>query len=173
MRIEAGKTKEALAGLENIYKELNPEFPFTYQFSDEEYNKLYKSEQVVSSLSNYFAFLAIFISCLGLLGLAMFTSQQRTKEIGIRKVLGASASSIFGLLSKEFLFLVLIAFIIASPLAWYAMNKWLQDYVYRIDISWWMFLVAGAIAIIITLFTVSFQAIKAAFANPVKNLRTE
>jgi ABC-type antimicrobial peptide transport system permease subunit len=173
LRIEAGKTKEALASLENIYKELNPEFPFTYQFSDEEYNKLYKSEQVVSSLSNYFAFLAIFISCLGLLGLAMFTSQQRTKEIGIRKVLGASASSIFGLLSKEFLFLVLVAFIIASPLAWYTMNRWLQDYVYRIDISWWMFLVAGAIAIIIALFTVSFQAIKAAFANPVKNLRTE
>jgi ABC-type antimicrobial peptide transport system permease subunit len=173
LRIEAGKTKDALAGLENIYKELNPEFPFTYQFSDEEYNKLYKSEQVVSSLANYFAFLAIFISCLGLLGLAMFTSQQRTKEIGIRKVLGASVSSIFSLLSKDFLFLVLIAFIIASPLAWYAMSKWLQDYAYRIDISWWMFLVAGAVAIIIALFTVSFQAIKAAIANPVKNLRTE
>jgi ABC-type antimicrobial peptide transport system permease subunit len=173
LRIEGGKTKEALAGLENIHKELNPEFPFTYHFSDEEYNKLYKSEEVVSSLSNYFAFLAIFISCLGLLGLAMFTSQQRTKEIGIRKVLGASVSSIFGLLSKEFLFLVLVAFIIASPLAWYAMNNWLQDYVYRIDISWWMFLAAGASAMIIALFTVSFQAIKAAVTNPVKNLRTE
>lgn len=173
LRIEAERTKEALTSLEKIYKNLNPEFPFTYQFSDEEYNKLYKSEQVVSRLSNNFAFLAIFISCLGLLGLAMFTAQQRTKEIGIRKVLGASASSVFSLLSKEFLVLVLIAFIIASPVAWFTMSKWLQDYAYRIDITWWMFLAAGAVAIFIALFTVSFQAIKAANANPVKSLRTE
>ncbi len=173
VRIEAGKTKDALAGLATICKNLNPKFPFTYQFSDEEYSKLYKSEQVVSRLSNYFAFLAIFISCLGLLGLVIFTSQQRTKEIGIRKVLGASVGSLFGLLSKEFLVLVFIAMVIASPLAWFTMSKWLHNYAYRITISWWMFLVAGCLAILIALLTVSFQAVKAALSNPVKSLRTE
>ncbi|MEJ7678098.1 MAG: FtsX-like permease family protein [Segetibacter sp.] len=173
IRTEPGKTKEALANLEKVCKQLNPKFPFTYKFLDEEYQKLYKSEQVVSHLANYFAFLAIFISCLGLLGLVMFTSEQRTKEFGIRKVLGASPATLFNLLSKEFLFLVLIAMIIASPIAWISMNKWLQNYTYRVDISWWMFVVAGAIAILIALITVSFQAIKAALANPVKSLRTE
>ncbi len=173
LRVEAGKTKEALTSLENICQNLNPKFPFTYQFSDEEYSKLYKSEQVVSKLSNYFAFLAIFISCLGLLGLVMFTAQQRTKEIGIRKVLGASVHSVFALLSKEFLGLVIIALLIASPIAWFTMSRWLQDYAYRINVSWWMFLIAGCVAIVIALITVSFQAIKAAVANPVKSLRTE
>ncbi|HEY2725887.1 MAG TPA: FtsX-like permease family protein, partial [Parafilimonas sp.] len=142
-------------------------------FSDEEYAKLYKSEQVVSRLANYFAFLAIFISCLGLLGLVMFTSEQRTKEFGIRKVLGASPFALFNLLSKEFIMLVLTAIIIASPLAWLAMNNWLKDFVYHIDISWWMFAIAGALSILIALITVSFQSIKAATANPVKSLRTE
>jgi putative ABC transport system permease protein len=173
IRTERGKTKEALASLERICKELNPKFPFTYKFSDEEYAKLYRSEQVIGKLANYFAFLAIFISCLGLLGLVMFASEQRTKEFGIRKVLGASPVTLFNLLSKEFLLLVLIAVIIASPLAWIAMNSWLQDYVYRIHISWWMFVIAGAISVFIALITVSFQAIKAALANPVKSLRTE
>ncbi len=173
LRIEAGKTKEALEGLQNITKELNPAFPFVYQFSDEEYTKLYNSEQVVSRLANYFAFLAIFISCLGLLGLAVFTAQQRSREIGIRKVLGASVGSLFGLLSKQFLALVFIAFLIAVPIAWGVMSNWLQDYAYRITISWWMFLIAGAFAVAIALITVSFQAIKAATANPVKSLRTE
>ncbi len=173
VRTEPGKTKEALASLEKVCNQLNPKFPFTYKFSDEEYAKLYKSETVVSQLANYFAFLAIFISCLGLLGLVMFTSEQRTKEFGIRKVLGASPVSLFSLLSKEFVLLVLIALIIASPLAWLAMNSWLKDYVYRIDISWWMFVIAGLLAILIALVTVSFQAIKAAIANPVKSLRTE
>ena len=173
VRIAPGKTKEALASLEKICKTLNPKFPFTYKFSDEEYQKLYASEQVVSQLANYFSFLGIFISCLGLLGLVMFTSEQRTKEFGIRKVLGARPVSLFSLLSKEFLLLVFIAMFIASPLAWLAMNKWLQNYEYRIDISWWMFIMAGIIAILIALLTVSFQAIKAALANPVKSLRTE
>jgi ABC-type antimicrobial peptide transport system permease subunit len=173
VRTEPGKTKQALASLEKVYKEINPKFPFTYKFSDEEYQKLYKSEQVVSQLANYFAFLAIFISCLGLLGLAMFASEQRTKEFGIRKVLGASPVSLFNLLSKEFLVLVLVAMIIASPLAWIAMNSWLQDYVYRIHVSWWMFGAAGVTAIFIALITVSFQAIRAAISNPVKSLRTE
>ncbi|HEX5154410.1 MAG TPA: ABC transporter permease [Parafilimonas sp.] len=173
VRTAPGKTKEALASLEKVCKQLNPKFPFSYKFSDEEYAKLYKSEQVVSRLANYFAFLAIFISCLGLLGLVIFTSEQRTKEFGIRKVLGASPVSLFNLLSKEFLLLVLIAMVIASPLAWLAMNSWLKDYAYKINISWWMFVVAGITAVVIALITVSFQAIKAAVANPVESLRTE
>ena len=173
VRTEPGKTREALASLKKICKDLNPKFPFTYKFSDEEYAKLYSSEQVVSKLSNYFAFLAIFISCLGLLGLVIFTAQQRTKEFGIRKVLGASAGSLFNLLSKDFLLLVFIAMLIASPIAWFAMNNWLQNYEYRVHISWWMFAIAGVLAIVIALFTVSVQAIKAAIANPVKSLRTE
>ncbi len=173
VRTEPGKTKQALASLEKVCRNINPKFPFTYKFSDEEYAKLYRSEQVVSRLANYFAFLAIFISCLGLLGLVMFTSEQRTKEFGIRKVLGATPVTLFNLLSKEFLLLVFIALIIASPIAWLVMNDWLKDYVYRINISWWMFVFAGVLAILIALFTVSFQAIKAAIANPVKSLRTE
>jgi putative ABC transport system permease protein len=173
IRTEAGQTKQAIANLQKLCKQLNPKFPFTYYFSDEEYAKLYKSEQVVSKLANSFAFLAIFISCLGLLGLAMFTAEQRTKEIGIRKVLGASVTSLFTLMSREFIFLVCIALLIASPIAWWLMNNWLQNYAYRTPISWWMFLLAGALAIIIALITVSFQATKAAVANPIKSLRTE
>ncbi len=173
VRTEPGKTKAALSNLEKVCKSLNPKFPFTYKFSDEEYAKLYKSEQVVGQLANYFAFLAIFISCLGLLGLVMFTSEQRTKEFGIRKVLGASPVTLFNLLSKEFLVLVLIAMVIAIPIGWIAMKSWLQDYAYRITISWWMFLIAGLFSMIIALLTVSFQAIKAAMVNPVKSLRTE
>ena len=173
IRTEPGKTNEALASLEKICKDLNPKIPFTYYFSDEEYAKLYKSEQVIGQLAKYFAFLAISIACLGLFGLVMFTAEQRTKEFGIRKVLGASPVMLFNLLSKEFLFLVLIALIIASPLAWLAMNNWLQNYAYKVSISWWMFAIAGVAAIMIALITVSFQAIKAAVAKPVKSLRTE
>jgi ABC-type antimicrobial peptide transport system permease subunit len=128
---------------------------------------------MVGQLANYFAFLAIFISCLGLLGLVMFTAEQRTKELGIRKVLGASPATLFNLLSKEFLQLVLIALVIASPLAWLALNNWLQNYAYKVAISWWMFVLAGITAIVIALITVSFQAVKSALANPVKSLRTE
>lgn len=173
IRIEKGQTKQALASLEQLCKELNPKFPFTYKFSDEEYQKLYASEQVVSRLASYFAFLGIFISCLGLLGLVIFASEQRTKEFGIRKVLGARPVVLFGLLSKEFLVLVLIAMAVASPIAWLAMNKWLQNYEYRVDVSWWIFVIAGVVAVFIALLTVSFQAVKAALANPVKSLRTE
>ncbi len=173
IRTEAGKTKEALSSLEKLSKQLNPQFPFTYQFTDEQYAKLYKSEQMISSLSTYFAFLAIFISCLGLLGLAMFTAGQRTKEIGIRKVLGASVSSVFTLLSREFLLLVFISLVIATPIAWWTMSKWLEDFAYREPIRGWVFFAAGLAAIFITLLTVSFQAIKAAVSNPIKSLRTE
>jgi putative ABC transport system permease protein len=173
VRTEPGKTKAALSSLEKICKNLNPKFPFTYKFSDEEYQKLYKSEQVVSQLARYFAFLAIFISCLGLLGLVMFTAEQRTREIGIRKVLGATVPNVVGLLSKDFLSLVLIANLISWPLGWWAMSKWLQNFEYRTAICWWVFVLAGLAAVLIALLTVSYQAIKAAIANPVKSLRTE
>lgn len=173
VKTEPGKTKEALASMGSLWKELNPQFPFTYQFSDEEYQKMYQSEEIVSKLSNGFAFLAIFISCLGLLGLAMFTAEQRTKEIGIRKVLGASMASLFNLLSKEIIAMVFVAIIIASPLAWIVMNDWLKEYAYHIDITLWIFLVAGSIAVLIALATVSLQTIRALLANPVKSLRTE
>ncbi|AUD07121.1 hypothetical protein CWM47_01555 [Spirosoma pollinicola] len=173
IRAEAGKTKEVITGLEKLCKELNPKTPFSYQFSDQEYENLYRSEQVVSQLANYFALLAIFISCLGLFGLATFTAEQRTKEIGVRKVLGASVASVVTLLSTDFLKLVLIAILIASPLAWWAMNQWLLRFVYKVDIEWWIFALAGLLAIGIALLTVSFQSIKAALMNPVKSLRSE
>jgi ABC-type antimicrobial peptide transport system permease subunit len=156
-----------------LCKELNPKFPFTYQFSDEEFAKLYQSEKMTGRLADCFAFLAIFISCLGLLGLAMFTAEQKTKEIGIRKVLGASIPSLFVLLSREFLVFVIIAVLIASPIAWYAMEQWLEEYAYKINISWWMFVIAGFAALAIALLTVSFQAIRAAIANPATSLRSE
>ncbi len=173
VRTEAGKTQEAMAGLEKVCKELNPQTPFTYQFSDQEYTKLYRSEQVVSQLATYFAVLAIFISCLGLFGLATFTAEQRTKEVGVRKVLGASVASVVTLLAKDFLKLVLIAILLASPIAWYTMQQWLRSFMYKIDIAWWMFAGAGLLAIAIALLTVSFQSIKAALMNPVKSLRSE
>jgi ABC-type antimicrobial peptide transport system permease subunit len=173
IRIEPAKTKQVLQNLDALSRQFNPKFPFTYQFLDEAYQHLYVSEQMINKLSNYFAMLAIFICCLGLLGLVMFSAEQRTKEIGIRKVLGASSASVFALLSKDFLLLVLIAFVIASPFAWWAMHNWLSGFAYRITISWWMFLLAGFLAIMIALATISFQAIKAAIANPVKSLRTE
>ena len=173
VRTEKGKTKEALAGLEKTYKTLNPKFPFTYQFSDLEFTKLYTSEELVSRLSNYFAFLAIFISCLGLFGFATFAAAQRTKEISVRKVLGASVPNILALLSGSFLKPVVIAILIASPIAWYVMNKWLEDFAYKTTIGWWVFAVAGLITVGIALLTVSFQSIKAAISNPVKSLRTE
>jgi ABC-type antimicrobial peptide transport system permease subunit len=173
IRTQPGKTKEALATLQTLCRELNPEFQFTYSFADEEYKKLYDNEQLVSKLSGGFAFLAIFICCLGLLGLAIFTAEQRTKEIGIRKVMGASVRSLFTLLSSEFITLVFISLVIASPISWYAMNKWLQNYAYHTKIEWWVFLFAGLIAILITLLTISYQAVKAAVVNPVKSLRSE
>ncbi|HZY38459.1 MAG TPA: ABC transporter permease [Mucilaginibacter sp.] len=173
VRTKPGQTKQALAGLKTLCREMNPNFPFTYTFSDEEYKKLYNSELIIGKLSNGFAALAILISCLGLLGLVIFTAEQRVKEVSIRKVLGASVSSLFTLLSSEFLILVFISLLIASPIAWYAMNKWLQNYAYHTKIQWWVFVFAGLIAIVITLVTVSFQAVKAAMINPVKSLRSE
>lgn len=173
IRIEGSKTKEALAGLEKICKQLNPQFPFTYEFSDAEYQRMYKSEMIVGKLSNIFAFLGILISCLGLLGLAMFTAEQRTKEFGVRKVLGASVQSLFSLMAKDFLVLVAVAFVIAVPLAWWAGSSWMKNFAYKSPIGWWIFGIAGILALLIALITVSFQAIKAALANPVRSLRSE
>ena len=173
IRTQPGKSREAVASIENLCKELNPVFPPSWNFVDEQYQKLYQNEQIINKLSDAFAFLAIFISCLGLLGLAMFTAEQRIKEIGIRKVLGASVRSLFALLSQEFVVLVTIALLIATPITWYVMDKWLHSFQYYAPLSWWVFTVAGILTILIALATVSFQAIKAALVNPVKNLRSE
>jgi putative ABC transport system permease protein len=173
IRTEAGKTKTALTGLEKLCKQLNPAFPFSYKFSDEEYANLYKSDEVIGRLSVIFAGLAIFISCLGLFGLSIFTASQRVKEIGVRKVLGASVGSLFTLLSKEFLMLVGLAFAIAAPLGWWAMDNWLNNFTYRAPIPWWVFAVSGLLAMLIAMATVCFQALKSANANPVKSLRSE
>jgi ABC-type antimicrobial peptide transport system permease subunit len=173
VKTEPGKTKEAIASMEKVYKQLAPKFPFRYFFADEEYQKLYTSELTVSKLSDSFSFLAIFISCLGLLGLTMFTAEQRRKEIGVRKVIGASVGDIVTMLSKDIVKLVFLATVIASPIAWLAMNRWLRDYAYRINVEWWVFLLAGLIAVVIALGTISWQAVKAALVNPVKSLRAE
>ena len=140
---------------------------------DDLFNKTYAAEQKTGTILNIFAILTIFVACLGLFGLATYTAEQRKKEIGIRKVLGASVTQVTQMLSKQFLKLVLISSLIAFPVAWWGMNKWLQNFAYRIDISWWVFAIAGLAALVIALLTVSFQAIKAAVANPVKSLRTE
>lgn len=169
----ANTTGQSIAGMEKIFKEFNPAYPFEYYFIDEKYATKFSDEQTTGTLTAFFAGLTIFISCLGLFGLAIYMSENRIKEIGVRKVLGASATSIATLLSKDFIKLVLIAILIASPIAWWAMSKWLAGYDYHITISWWIFLVAGVMAILIALITVSFQSIKAALANPVKSLRTE
>ncbi len=165
--------KSTLASIEKTWRRLNPNEPFEYSFLDEDFQKNYKSDIRLSSIVKYFTFIAILISCLGLFGLAAYSAEQRTKEIGVRKVLGASVSSIVSLLSKDFLRLVMIAIVVASPIAWWFMNKWLQDFAYRVDIRWSVFAIAGIAALFIALFTISFQAIRAAIANPVKSLRTE
>ncbi|MEO8712212.1 MAG: FtsX-like permease family protein, partial [Parafilimonas sp.] len=144
-----------------------------YRFLDDKIASFYKQENQLSQLYKIFAAIAIFLSCLGLYGLASFMAVQRIKEVGIRKVLGATTANIVYLFSKEFVLLISIAFVIATPIAWYFMHQWLQDYAYRIEISWWIFLTGGVASIVIALITISFQAIKAAIANPVKSLRTE
>jgi predicted permease len=162
-----------VAKMETVIKKDNPGYPVEYKFVDEEFDQYFKAETLIGKLAGVFATLAIIISCLGLFGLAAYTAERRTKEIGIRKVLGASASGLAGLLSKDFVQLVSISCLIAFPVAWWMMHSWLKDFEYRVQISWWIFLAAGVLAILIALVTVSFQAIKAAMANPVKSLRTE
>ncbi len=168
-----GHTDRTLAGIESIIKSNNPGFPFDYSFVDTEYNKQFNAETLVGHLSRIFAALAILISCLGLFGLAAYMAERRTREIGIRKVLGASVQGIAGLLSRDFLQLVAISSLIAFPIAWWGMHSWLQGYAYRIGIAWWVFLLAGVMALLIALLTISFQAIRSALANPVKSLRAE
>jgi predicted permease len=174
VRIKANQDiTKAVAKIESVIKTNEPGYPFEYKFLDEEFDNLFKSESLMGKLSRLFAILTIFISCLGLFGLAAYTAERRTKEIGIRKVLGATISNVVALLSKEFLRLVAIASVIAFPLAWLAMSEFLGKFAYRINIQWWVFAIAGLLAVVIALFTVSFQAVKAAIANPVKSLRTE
>jgi predicted permease len=173
VRTEAGNTREVLGQLGDIYRRLNPAYPFTYTFAEEAYGKLYQREQAMGKLSNAFAGLAIVISCLGLLGLAMFSAEQRTKEIGIRKILGASAGSILALFTRDFLKLVVLSFLVAAPVAGLLMRKWLEGFAYKIGLSWWIFALAGGATLLVTLLTVSFQAVKAALANPVESLRSE
>ncbi|OQP52667.1 acetylornithine deacetylase [Niastella yeongjuensis] len=165
--------EKALVKVEMIIKGYNPIYPFTYTFVDDQFNRMFLSEELVSKLSRTFAILAIFISCLGLFALASYATERRRKEIGVRKVLGASISNITTLLSKDFLKLVVVSCLVAFPLAWWVMHTWLQDYEYRVTISWWIFPIAGIVAVLIAVLTISFQSIKAAIANPVKSLRTE
>lgn len=164
---------ENLKTAEAIFRKYNPEYPFQYRFVDKEYEEKFQAEQQQGTLAALFAGLTIFISCLGLFGLATYMAESRVKEIGVRKVLGASVSGIAALLSKDFIRLVLISFVIATPVAWWAMSQWLQDYNYRISIQWWVFAGTCLVSVLIAVITVSFQAIKAALANPVKSLRTE
>ena len=173
VRTTGVNAQQAIAAVSQQYKKYAGDIPFSYNFLDKSFDNQYKSDQRAGTLFNVFAGIAIFISCLGLFGLATYTAQVKIKEIGIRKVLGATVSGIVKLISKEFLKLVIIAIIIAIPVAWWAMHKWLEGFAYRINISWWVFVAAGTAALLIALVTISFQAIKAAIANPVTSLRTE
>lgn len=173
MRVAPRQTQAVLTQLKKVWNAINPMVPFAYQFASEEYSQLYKNEQVIKSLSEVFAGLAIVISCLGLLGLSMFTAEQRVKEFGVRKVLGAGFLSLCGLLSLNFLLLVGIAFAIATPLAWWGMNVWLSNYAYHTDISWSVFAIAGGAALLVAQITILFQAVKVARANPLKSLKAE
>ncbi len=173
VKVKAKDLAGLLANLKTQWNQLTTDAPFTYAFLDERFNDTYRSEQKIGSILGIFAGLTIFVACLGLFGLATFMAEQRTKEIGVRKVLGASVTSIVGLLSKDFLKLVAIAIVLATPVAGWIMSRWLQDFAYRIDLSWWMFALAGVLSVSIALVTVSYQSIKAALMNPVKGLRSE
>jgi len=173
LRLKAGSTSSDLKKIETVFKKYNPQFPFEYSFVNEEYATKFADEERTSIFAMVFAGLTIFISCLGLFGLATYMAENRIKEIGIRKVLGASVANITSLLAINFLKLVIISIFIATPLAWWFMHDWLGDYPYHVSIHWWVFIVAGISSILIALVTVSFQSIKAALANPIKNLRTE
>ena len=164
---------KTLKAIEEKWYQFFPPESFSYKFYDESIELMYEREQNLATLINMATIISIFISCLGLFGLSVFTAFQRTKEIGVRKVLGASVTGIVKLLSKEYILLVLLALIIAVPITWYAMYKWLEKFVYRIEIEWWVFLLSGIVAVMIALLTVSFQPIRAAIVNPVKSLRTE
>jgi len=168
---DQGNPENAVSLISKIMRADDPAYPFDYKFVDEEFNQLFLSEMLVSKLSRVFAVLAIIISCLGLFGLAAYTAERRTKEISIRKVLGASAFRIAGLLSEEFMALMVISSLLAFPIAWFAMYTWLQNYAYHINIKWWVFASAGITALLIAIITISYQAIKAAVSSPIKSLR--
>jgi putative ABC transport system permease protein len=173
IRLKPEGLHDQVKKVETTWKTFAPNTPFDYGFLDGEFEALYRSEQRMGRIFSLFTFLSIFVACLGLFGLAAYTAERRTKEIGIRKVLGASVQNIVTMLSKDFIRLVLIATIVAFPLAWWSMNNWLKTFAYRVDMSWWMFALAGAMAIFIALLTVSFQALRASVANPVRSLRME
>jgi ABC-type antimicrobial peptide transport system permease subunit len=173
IKLSTANIASSMQSIKKIWEQTFPNNVYEYRFLDEKIDSFYKQENQLSQLYKIFAAIAIFLSCLGLYGLASFMAVQRIKEVGIRKVLGATSGSIVYLFSKEFIMLITLAFLIATPIAWYFMNQWLQDYAYRITISWWLFAIGGLAAIIIALATISFQAIKAAVANPVKSLRSE
>jgi putative ABC transport system permease protein len=173
VRFNSADIPSLISAVEKKWRSVAPNQPFNYSFMDEDFNNIYRSEQRVGKIAVSFSALAILIACLGLFGLVTYAAEQRTKEIGIRKVLGASVNNIINMLSKDFMKLVLIAMLIAFPLGWYFMNKWLQDFAYRISIDWKIFLTAGLAAMLIAILTVSAQAVKAALTNPVNNLRTE
>jgi putative ABC transport system permease protein len=174
MRIKPGiSINKGLTKIEPVFRKYNPGSPFVYKFTDEEYAKKFSDEKRLGNLTTVFAILAVFISCLGLFGLASFVAEQRTKEIGIRKVLGASVFNLWSMLSKDFVILVIVSCGIAIPLASYFLHDWLQQYEYRTSISWWIFAATGLGTLVITILTISFQSIKVAIANPVKSLRTE
>ena len=173
IKIEPGKAQQTIASLRQTWNQYFPKDPFNYFFLDESFGKQYNADMLFGKVFGVFAFLAILIACFGLLGLSAYNVLQRTKEIGIRKVLGASVQSILVLLSKDFLKLVLLSFFLAIPVGWYVMNEWLQDYAYRVNISWGVFAFAGIAALIIAIVTICVQVLKAVVMNPVKSLRTE
>jgi putative ABC transport system permease protein len=173
VKINGSRTRDAIAFIQSVWKKNFPDHPFEYQFLDDHFNDVYRADSQVSTIIGILAALAIIISCLGLFGLASYSAERRIREVGIRKVLGASVNNIVSMLSKDFLKYVLIAALIALPLAWFSVHKWLEDYAYRVKISWWIFLASLVVAIVIAFITICFQAIKAAIANPVKSLRTE
>ncbi|UZD23963.1 ABC transporter permease [Algoriphagus halophytocola] len=173
LKVKGENLPETLTQIEGVWKELAPHRPFIYSFLDADFNKQYESDFRFRQIFTTFSILAILIACLGLLGLATYTAEQRTKEIGIRKVLGANIGSIVGLLSKDFIKLVLVAILVATPVAWFAMNKWLEGFAYQVPVHWWVFLISGMLAVVVALVTISFQAVKAAMLNPVKSLKSE
>jgi putative ABC transport system permease protein len=173
VKLDGGNIESEIAGIRTLWNKFSPDDPIEYNFLDESFHTMYKAEDKLKTLLSFFTAITIFVACLGLLGLAAYAAERRKKELGIRKVLGATVQGLVVLLSKDFIKLVLIALVLASPVAWYFMNKWLESFAYRIEIAWWMFALAALLAVVLALLTVSFQAVKAALTNPVRNLRTE
>jgi putative ABC transport system permease protein len=173
VRIRAADMRKSISDLGDQWKQFIPGTPFDYSFLDDELDAQYRTEQLMGTIFGIFTFLSIFVACLGLFGLSLYTVERRTSEIGVRKVLGASVQSIVSLLSRDLLKMILISAVIAFPVAWLAMAKWLEDFAYRTEIRWWIFFLAALSAVIVALLTVSYQSIKAALANPVQSLRSE